>query len=309
MMLTIVRAAALLLTVTATVYVLQAGQPGGVNPGSKTLHANPVAILIPTGPPPSFDHDYFVSRVDVVPLGRASITVPILMYHYVRQPPSMRADWLGYKLSVSPADFAAQVDFLWRNGYHPVDMNDLRAYFAGKDPLPSRPVVITFDDGYGDLFTNAYPILAKHRFKAVAYIVSGFVGRPGYVGAAQVVELDHNGIEIASHTVDHPDLARSSAGSAIRQLVDSKRSLEQLVGHPVIDFAYPSGKFSPQVVAEVQRAGYDTAVTTMDSVEHTVADRYTWTRIRVGGGESMADFIKSLGTPMPCKTITVLDIE
>lgn len=308
-MLTIVRAAALLLTVTSTVYMLQAGQPVVVASASKSLHSNRAASLISFAPPPSFDHDYFISRVDVVPVGRVNITLPILMYHYIRQPPSMRTDWLGYKLSVSPADFTAQVDSLWANGYHPVDFNDVRAYFAGKAPLPSKPIVITFDDGYADLFTTAYPILARHKFKAVAYIVSGFVGRSGYVTADQVVQLDHNGIEIASHTVDHPDLARSSAGSTMRELVDSKRFLEQVVGHPVIDFAYPSGKFNPQVVAEVQRAGYDTAVTTMDSVERSFADRYIWTRTRVGGGESMADFTKNLGTPMRYWTITVLDIE
>jgi peptidoglycan/xylan/chitin deacetylase (PgdA/CDA1 family) len=300
-MLTIVRAAALLLTVATTAYIVQAGQP-------QTLQSNPVAGRISHGPSPSFDRDYFVTRVDVVPVGRVIITLPILMYHYIRQPPPMRADLIGYKLSVSPADFAAQVDSLSANGYHTVDLNDIRAYFAGKEPLPSRPVVLTFDDGYADLFTNAFPILAKHHFKAVAYIVSGFVNQPGYVSSDQVLQLDHNGIEIASHTVDHPDLARTSAGWAMHELVESKRWLEQLVGHPVIDFAYPSGKFNPQLMAEVQRVGYDSAVTTMYSVEHSLADRYMWTRVRVGGGESMDDFTRSLGTPMPCKTITVLHI-
>jgi hypothetical protein len=95
----------------------------------------------------------------------------------------------------------------------------------------------------------------------------------------------------------------------MQELVDSKRWLEQLVGHPVLDFAYPSGKFNPQVVSEVQMAGYDTAVTTMTSVDHSRADRYVWTRVRVGGGESLADFTLNLGTPMPSKTITVLEIE
>ena len=300
-MLTIVRGAALLLTVMATVYMLQSGQPVVVHLASH--------IRISYAPSPTFGREYFVSRVDVVPLGRTNITLPILMYHYIRQPPSMRTDWLGYKLSVSPADFAAQADLLRANGYHSVDLDDIRAYFAGQEPLPSKPVVITFDDGYSDLFTTALPILAEHKFKAVAYIVSGFVGRPGYVTSDQVLQLDHSGIEIASHTVNHADLARSSAGSTMRELVDSKRWLEHLVGHPVIDFAYPSGKFNPQVVAEVQQAGYETAVTTMDSVDHSLADRYTWTRVRVGGGESMSDFSRNLGTPMPCKTITVLHIE
>jgi len=263
----------------------------------------------PFGMAAGTDHEFFLTHTRVIPIGRSSISLPILMYHYIRQPPPMLADSLGYKLSVSPADFTAQVDSLWSNGYHPVDLNDVRAYFAGKEPLPAKPIVITFDDGYADLYTTAYPILARHKFKAVAYIVSGFVGRGGYVSADQVAQLDHNGIQIASHTVDHADLASSSYGSTMRELVDSKQWLEKLVGHPVIDFAYPSGKFNPQVVAEVQRAGYDTAVTTVDSVEHSRADRYMWTRIRVGGGESMADFTKNLGTPMPCKSITVLHIE
>jgi hypothetical protein len=62
-------------------------------------------------------------------------------------------------------------------------------------------------------------------------------------------------------------------------------------------------------VAAVQRAGYDTAVTEAFSIDHSVGDRYLWARVRVGGGESLADFVKSLGTPMPSTTITTLDIE
>jgi peptidoglycan/xylan/chitin deacetylase (PgdA/CDA1 family) len=247
--------------------------------------------------------------MQVVPVGRRNNTLPILMYHYVRTPPSLKTDWLGYKLSVSPADFNAQMDLLSRHGFHPVDFNDVRAYFAGTAPLPANPVVITLDDGYADLYTSAYPILAAHGFKAVAYIVSGFVGQPRYASAAQVVQMDENGIEIASHTVDHANLARSSYASVMHELVDSKLRLERLVGHPVLDFAYPSGQFSAQVVSEVIRAGYDTAVTTMTSVDHSVADRYLWTRVRVGGGESLAEFAQGLGSPMPSTTITALDIE
>jgi len=99
---------------------------------------------------------------------------------------------------VSPDDFTAQMDWLMVNRYHPVDFNDMRAYFAGTTPLPSRPVVITFDDGYADLYTTAYPILAAHHFKAVAYIVSSFVGQSRYVTKEQVLEMDRKGIQIAS---------------------------------------------------------------------------------------------------------------
>src|SRR5260370_8348778 len=140
-------------------------------------------------------------------------------------------------------------------------------------------------------------MLAGDGVKGVAYLVSGFVGTGPYVSAAQVVQMDQNGIEIASHTVDHANLARSSYGSTMRELVDSKRALENLLGHSVLDFAYPSGQFNAQSVAAVQRAGYDTAVTTFFSVDHSARDPDLWTRVRVGRAPSLADFTKTLRTP------------
>jgi peptidoglycan/xylan/chitin deacetylase (PgdA/CDA1 family) len=304
-----VRAAAVLLTVMATAYLLQVGDPGGSSTAPRPLHPIVIPVQAQDATSVASGREYFFTRLDVVPVGRRNITLPILMYHYVRNPPSIRTDLLGYKLSVSPADFTAQMDWLNTNGFHAVDFNDVRAYFAGTQPLPANPVVITFDDGYADLYTTAFPILAAHGFKAVAYIVSGFVGQPRYVTPPQLVQMDQNGIEIASHTVDHANLARSSSTSLMHELVDSKRALESLLGHPVVDFAYPSGMFNGQVVAAVQRAGYDTAVTTLFSVDHSVSDRYLWTRVRVGGGESLGEFASSLGKPMPTTTINALDIE
>jgi peptidoglycan/xylan/chitin deacetylase (PgdA/CDA1 family) len=271
--------------------------------------AAPTQALVATVVVPQTEQggrEYFVSRRvrEVVPTGAPTITMPILMYHYVRTPPSMLTDLVGYKLSVSPDDFAAQMDWLAVNRYHPVDFNDVRSYFAGTAPLPSKPVVITFDDGYTDLYTAAFPILFAHRFKAVAYIVSSFVGQSRYVSKDQILEMDRGGIQIASHTVDHPNLARSSLGSTMFQLVESKRWLEQLVGHSVVDFAYPSGRASTQVVSALGAAGYDTAVTEQVSLTHSRYDRFMWTRVRVGGGESMVDFIAGLGQSMASVKVT-----
>jgi peptidoglycan/xylan/chitin deacetylase (PgdA/CDA1 family) len=253
--------------------------------------------------------EYFVKRHDVVPVGNTTIQLPILMYHYIRKPPSMKADMLGYRLSVAPDVFQTQMDWLYAMGYHTVTFNQVRAYFAGTSGLPARPVVITLDDGYRDLYTTAYPILRAHNFTAVAYIVPNFVGWPQYVTRDQILELDRRGIEIASHTMDHSDLAKMSWGSAMYQLVQSKRWLESLVGHPVLDFAYPSGRFTSQTVAAVQKAGYDTAVTEQVSIMHSRADRYTWARVRVGGGELLPEFIKGLGASMSSVTITNVNVQ
>lgn len=253
--------------------------------------------------------EYFIKRHEIVPMGATSIRLPILMYHYIRTPPSIRIDPLGYRLSVAPDVFQAQMDWLSVNHYHPVTFNQIRAYFAGTAGLPARPVVITLDDGYRDLYTAAYPILKAHAFAAVAYIVPNFVGWPQYVTKDQITELDSYGIEIASHTMNHANLAKMGYGSTMYELVQSKRWLEALVGHQVLDFAYPSGQFTPATVAAVQQAGYDTAVTEQVSIFHSRADRYTWARVRVGGGELLPDFISGLGSSMPSVTTTDINVR
>jgi peptidoglycan/xylan/chitin deacetylase (PgdA/CDA1 family) len=280
------------------VLVVQVGDATNAVPARAVLDAV-LEKQAPLGMPPRSDRFYSVTHTRVIPLGRTSISVPILMYHYIRPAPSIYTDYMGYRLTVTPSDFTAQMDWLASSGYHPVDFNDLRAYFSGVLPLPAKPLVITFDDGYADLYTTAYPIVQAHKFKAVAYIVTSFVGQARYVTAAQVQEMDHHGIQIASHTVDHANVAKASLYWATAQLAASKTWLEDLTGHSVVDFAYPSGKYSGTAIAALQATGYDTAVTELPGTVHSRADRYLWTRERVYGGESLGDFVNNLGAVEP----------
>ena len=293
----------------AAAYLLQLDdsvQPINPKPqASVDLQLSPIVVAQAQ----SEGREYFISHQEIIPLGAPTIKLPILMYHYIRRPPSMRTDLLGYRLSVAPEVFQMQLDWLYAHGYHAVNFNDVRDYFAGIRPLPPRPVVITLDDGYRDLYTTAYPMLMAHRFTAVAYIVTSFVGQPRYVSRDQILEMDRAGIQIASHTIDHADLARASFGSALYQVAQSKQWLEKLVGHPVLDFAYPSGKFNPSAVAAVKQAGYDTAVTEQVSIVHSPVDRFAWARVRVGGGESLGEFVTSLGDSMPTVRISNVDVE
>jgi peptidoglycan/xylan/chitin deacetylase (PgdA/CDA1 family) len=229
----------------------------------------------------------------MVPLGRGTIQVPILMYHYIRDNP-VPGDRLGFDLSVTPADFNRQLEWLQSNGYHPVDFNDLRAYFDSQKPLPSRPVILTFDDGYNDLYTTAYPILRAHNFKGVAYLVSGFLDAPNNVSRAQVLEMDGHGIEVGAHTVSHVDLSKTPDPELGRQVGGSKADLENLVGHPVLDFCYPAGRFDGRVVNAVIAAGFQSATTTQPGTQHSIADRFTWSRVRVSGGEGLDRFARDL---------------
>jgi peptidoglycan/xylan/chitin deacetylase (PgdA/CDA1 family) len=234
------------------------------------------------------------AKLPVVPIGRPQVKVPILMYHYIRPAPDRRYDPIGWGLSTSPADFQQQMDYLAQNGFHPITLVELREYLAGLRTLPDRPVVLTFDDGYEDFYTTAYPVLKAHNFRAVAYVVSGFIGRGANLSADQVKELDSYGIEIGAHTVDHVDLTHTSAGGLVYEVLGSKNSLEVLLGHPVSDFCYPSGRFDARVVAAVQAAGYQSATTTQWGAVHSMGDRYAWSRVRVSGSESLETFAQGL---------------
>lgn len=265
-----------------------------IAPASVTASA-PAAVPEAT-PQPATSHS-------VIPRGRNPVRVPILMYHYIRAYHNPR-DPLLTDLSVDPADFRNQMEWLDRNGYNPIDFNDLRDYFSGTSALPARPLILTFDDSYADFYTEAYPTLRGLGFKAVAYVIAGFLGGSGRFTREQALEMEHNGIEIASHTIRHLDLTTLSGDRLEEEVAGSKRNLEELLGHPVLDFCYPAGRYSPRVVQVVREAGYDTATTTEPGTVHSDADRYQWSRVRVHGGENLAAFTASLGPDEPAIVTT-----
>ena len=256
------------------------------------LHLPVQATTAPL-PPPNPDQ--------VVPSGRAQVRVPILEYHYIRVNANPR-DRLGFNLSVTPPDFTAQMDWLKASGYHPIDLNDLRAYFQRQTPLAARPVVLTFDDGYQDFFTTAFPTLVDHGFKAVTYVVPGFLDHPRYMTTDEVRAVASAGMEVGAHTMHHVDLTKASGPELTLELQGSRSVLEQITGHAVLDFCYPSGMYNPAVVAATDHAGFQSATTEGPGTGHAWASRLTWSRVRVPGGERLDQFIASLGEPEPTVT-------
>ncbi|MBO0686708.1 MAG: polysaccharide deacetylase family protein, partial [Candidatus Dormibacteraeota bacterium] len=187
--------------------------------------------------------------------------------------------------------------------YHPIDIRDLRAYFAGQVDLPAEPVVLSFDDGYSDFYTAAWPVLSRYHFKAVSYVVPGFLGSMNYMTPDQLKVLDGAGIEIGSHTVHHFDLTKVDPNTLNVELQASRGYLENLLGHPVLDFCYPSGRYNAPVQAAVAAAGYESAVSEGTGTVHSSADRLAWTRVRVPGGEQLTAFAASLGQPDPTQVV------
>lgn len=227
-----------------------------------------------------------------------AVRVPVLMYHYIRINP-VATDMLGFRLSVTPDNFAAQMAYLSRMGVHAVTFRQVLAAYAGGIPLPPRPVVLTFDDGHDDFATVAAPILAHFGFVATDYVVSGFLGRTSYMTAAQVRHVDTMGMIIGAHTVNHVELAKMPPAVALAEIGASKQMLEQLLGHSVRDFAYPYGSYNPTIEAMVQAAGFTDAVTTHSGLVFPGSDHYAFAREEVLGGQGLASFAALLSLPPP----------
>jgi peptidoglycan/xylan/chitin deacetylase (PgdA/CDA1 family) len=243
----------------------------------------PLATLVPVPTP--------TPRPNWGPPPRAvGVTVPILMYHYVRVNPDPR-DQLGFGLSVTPANFAQQMDALAAAGIQPITVADLAGAVLGQNGLPARPVVLTFDDGYADFYTNAAPILRAHGFPAAVYVITGKAGSFGYLTWEQIEDLDHSGFTMAAHTVNHVPLDQQAPGALAHEIRHSKQSLEEHLHHPVVDFAYPYGKFNSAVEGEVRAAGFTTAASTIGGNQHSRGTLWHLYRVGVTGRDNLAAFL------------------
>jgi peptidoglycan/xylan/chitin deacetylase (PgdA/CDA1 family) len=224
-----------------------------------------------------------------------NLRVPILMYHHVGYSPAN--DRIRIGLTVSPADFHAQLGWLQMSGFQAITLRDLYLGLEYGHALPAKPVIITFDDGYQDNYTEALPVLKSFGDKATFFIISGLVGGSDYMDWGELMAAHDQGIEIGSHSVTHPDLAVVRDGRLDWELQESKALIEANLRSPVYFFAYPSGKFDAVTEARAHAAGYLMAVTTNPGVHERNDQLLEIPRIRVSGGEPLQRFIEAVETP------------
>lgn len=181
-----------------------------------------------------------------------TVKVPILTYHSV--------DASGSIISVAPEIFRQQMKSLSEAGYKTVSMGDLINSFTENKPILEKTAVLTFDDGFRNFYTRAFPVLEEYGFKATVFLVADFcekhndwAGNPANLPRSELLswreikELSKAGIEFGAHTRTHPDLTRAAAAEAEREIVESKTIIEDSLGVAVTNFAYPYGKFNGAV--------------------------------------------------------------
>ncbi|KGP76745.1 xylanase [Desulfosporosinus sp. Tol-M] len=216
--------------------------------------------------------------------------VPILYYHSVMQENEN-------ELRMPPEQFEAQMAYLQDKGYQSVSLEQLYQALYKGGTLPAKPFVITFDDGYADNYTTAFPILTKHGFTATIFMVTSYINGKGFMSSKQLKELVANGWEIEGHTTNHPYLTKIDSPTLLSELNSSKEQLEKELGQPVNFFAYPYGDLNANVVQALKESGYRMALTTERGWADVKADAWHVRRVYCYASMGMDEFSRRMQNP------------
>ncbi|MEV1083315.1 polysaccharide deacetylase family protein [Streptomyces sp. NPDC050211] len=222
--------------------------------------------------------------------------VPILMYHAVAAEPSAATR----ALSVTPEAFAEQMAVIADLGLAPISTAELAERWRYGGPLPDRPVLVTFDDGYEGVHRHALPVLTKHSFAATVFVTTGWLRGPHHAGGElgtmldwdQVRDLAAAGVEIGGHSHTHPQLDQLPDDRLRRELILCKEIVQDELGSVPGSFAYPYGYSSRRVREAVHETGYGQALAVNNGLARRRQGPYALTRLTVRRGTSIDEFMR-----------------
>jgi peptidoglycan/xylan/chitin deacetylase (PgdA/CDA1 family)/glycosyltransferase involved in cell wall biosynthesis/2-polyprenyl-3-methyl-5-hydroxy-6-metoxy-1,4-benzoquinol methylase len=233
-----------------------------------------------------------------------AVRIPILMYHRVA--PDGDGPQALDRWRITPDAFEAQMAWLRRRGRWGVSPDELAAAMASGKPLPGRPVMITFDDGYEDLAEHAWPILQKHDFAATVFVVPAKVGgvadwdeRFGapsrLMGWDRIAELADAGLYVESHGLTHRPLSRLPVLEVYREMLASQAQIEAATGRAPISVCYPYGAADRVVESIAEECGLKLGFGVMPEIADLSDDPFRLPRIEVSGFDDLASFGRKLG--------------
>jgi peptidoglycan/xylan/chitin deacetylase (PgdA/CDA1 family) len=208
--------------------------------------------------------------------------IPIIMYHYVEYVKDP-LDTIRQSLDINPYVFEQELKELNANDYKTLFVKEVPQILSEKKYFNPKNVVLTFDDGYEDFYTDVFPLLKKYQIKATVFIIYDFIGVRGFLNEKEIKELVASKlVEIGSHTLDHYYLKRSTKVTSYNQIFESKKKLEEMLKTKIESFAYPYGAFDQDIIDLVRSAGYTSAVSVIPGMKHSVDDLFYLYRVRAG---------------------------
>ena len=223
-----------------------------------------------------------------------SVKVPILIYHYVEYVKD-KNDLMRASLNIQPHIFERQIVTLKEAGYTFITPRDLGSLFGTDTGYDKKYVIVSFDDGYEDFYTDVFPIIKKHEVRAVNYLVFNFINKPNYMNGCQIEEIiESDLVEIGAHTLNHRALPHLKG--ARREIFESKELLEKRFGIEVRAFAYPQGAYNDEIERLVEEAEFTSAVTLELGNILNKDTFFKLPRIRPGKmtGSKLIDYIENL---------------
>jgi peptidoglycan/xylan/chitin deacetylase (PgdA/CDA1 family) len=216
------------------------------------------------------------------PSKESTLKIPILMYHYVENVKDKK-DTIRIGLNTPPKIFEEQLTTILKNEYTPVTQTEIIDFLKNKSEMPNKPIAITFDDGYEDFYTVAFPILKKYQVKATIYIIVDFLDYPNYMTRGQLDEIANSDlVEIGSHTLNHIYLKTANKNLAEKEIDESKKLLESYIQREIKSFAYPYGAFNEDAKNIVEESGYQSAVSVIPGINQSLSNEYFLYRLRPG---------------------------
>lgn len=217
------------------------------------------------------------------------MTVPVLAYHKIDQP---TADIKLRGAFTSPKNFAKQMVYLKKRNFTFYTAAELIEFYRQNGIFPNKSVALTFDDGWKDNYTFAFPILRDLQIKATIFLVPSCIGQKSakvvadgenereHLSVENILEMSKYGIEFGSHTVNHKLLHRIAPEEIEFEVTESKKEIEHLLQKPCQTFAYPAGFFTDAAQAAVKNAGYIAAFSTVYGDDNAV-NLYALNRIEI----------------------------
>lgn len=230
--------------------------------------------------------------------------LPVLMYHRVG---NARNDW-EYKYCVSTARFADHMHALNRSGWRAVTIDSFFAWLDGSLELPEQSFLLTFDDGFLDVYEHAAPVLVAMGWPATVFLVSQLIGQrdiwceahnPGgatypLMDASIIRELHAQGFSFHSHSRNHADLPTLEDKQLYNELAGAREDLEALLGKVVDYLAYPYGHYDERVLHAAQMAGYRAAFSVQPGFNRREVDRFRLRRLDIFGTDSPAMLLRKI---------------
>lgn len=228
-----------------------------------------------------------INRFEGLEMTTEDVGIPVLYYHSVLPDSEVTT---RNEVTISPENLKTQLQLVKDLGYTTITMSELNDYIINNKEIPKKSILITFDDGYADNYVHAFPILKELDMKATIFVISSGIDGGYYMSSDQLKDMVNYGIDIESHTVNHVHLDTLSYEEQLKELKDSKATIEKVTNKEVLSIAFPFGDYNEDTLKAVTEAGYSIAFTTNRGLANRTDNKIALDRIYVSSEYSIDTF-------------------